>query len=112
MTMFSRRLAGGRAPQPARNGQLKSASKLSRAQRAWPRRGLTALTVLAAIGALLCCAPAAFAHAQLLGTSPQSGTALQAQPSRVIFKFNEAVGGTLGAVRVYDAQGNEVDDLH
>ena len=29
----------------------------------------------------------------------------------VIFKFNQAVGGTLGAVRVYDAQGNEVDNL-
>jgi copper transport protein len=30
----------------------------------------------------------------------------------VIFEFNQAVGGTLGAVRVYDAQGNEVDDLN
>jgi copper transport protein len=29
----------------------------------------------------------------------------------VIFKFNQAVGGTLGAVRVYDAQGDEVDNL-
>jgi copper transport protein len=33
------------------------------------------------------------------------------QPRQVIFEFNQAVGGTLGAVRVYDAQGNEVDDL-
>jgi copper transport protein len=30
----------------------------------------------------------------------------------VIFKFNESIGGTLGAVRVYDAHGREVDDLH
>ena len=29
----------------------------------------------------------------------------------MIFKFNQAVGGTLGAVRVYDAQGQEVDNL-
>ena len=29
----------------------------------------------------------------------------------MIFEFNQTVGGTLGAVRVYDAQGNEVDDL-
>ena len=29
----------------------------------------------------------------------------------MIFEFNQNVGGTLGAVRVYDAQGNEVDDL-
>jgi copper transport protein len=34
------------------------------------------------------------------------------QPREVIFEFNQAVGGTLGAVRVYDAQGNEVDDLN
>ena len=34
-------------------------------------------------------------------------------PSRreVIFKFNQTVGGTLGAVRVYNAQGDEVDNL-
>ena len=30
----------------------------------------------------------------------------------MIFEFNQDVGGTLGAVRVYDAQGNEVDDLN
>jgi copper transport protein len=53
----------------------------------------------------------AFAHAQLLATSPQSGATVAAQPAEVIFKFNEAIGGTLGAVRVYDAQGREVDDL-
>ena len=29
----------------------------------------------------------------------------------MIFKFNQTVGGTLGAVRVYNAQGDEVDDL-
>ncbi len=29
----------------------------------------------------------------------------------MIFEFNQNVGGTLGAVRVYDAQGNEVDNL-
>ena len=29
----------------------------------------------------------------------------------MIFEFNQNVGGTLGAVRVYDAQGKEVDDL-
>jgi copper transport protein len=33
------------------------------------------------------------------------------QPNEVIFEFNQNVGGTLGAVRVYDAQGNEVDNL-
>jgi copper transport protein len=55
--------------------------------------------------------PAAFAHAQLLGTSPQAGATVQAQPGEVTFEFNQAVGGTLGAVRVYNAQGEEVDNL-
>jgi copper transport protein len=56
-------------------------------------------------------APSALAHAQLLETTPQNGATVPAQPADVIFKFNQAVGGTLGAVRVYDAQGDEVDDL-
>ncbi len=55
--------------------------------------------------------PRRFAHAQLLGTSPVSGATVQVQPKEVIFQFNQTVGGTLGAVRVYDAQGNEVDNL-
>ncbi len=74
-----------------------------------PHRVLLALTL--ALLASLAYVPTALAHAQLLDTSPQSGSTVAAQPARVIFKFNQAVGGTLGAVRVYDAQGNEVDDL-
>jgi copper transport protein len=71
------------------------------------------LSALLALGltALLASAPAAWAHAQLLGTSPVSGTTVRVQPKEVIFEFNQNVGGTLGAVRVYDAQGNEVDNL-
>jgi copper transport protein len=57
-------------------------------------------------------ASTAGAHAQLLGTSPASGSTVAVQPKEVIFEFNQDVGGTLGAVRVYDAQGNEVDDLN
>jgi len=67
--------------------------------------------VLAVVG-VLGSAPAAWAHAQLLGTSPLSGSTVPVQPKEVIFEFNQDVGGTLGAVRVYDAQGNEVDDLN
>jgi copper transport protein len=69
-----------------------------------PTLALTLVTALAS-------APAAWAHAQLLGTSPTSGSTVQTQPQQVIFEFNQDVGGTLGAVRVYDARGNEVDDL-
>jgi copper transport protein len=75
------------------------------------RRGVLFAPVLALL-AVLASAPAAWAHAQLLGTSPTSGATVQAQPKEVIFEFNQDVGGTLGAVRVYDAQGNEVDDLN
>ena len=56
-------------------------------------------------------APSAFAHAQLLGTSPTSGSTVQAEPKEVIFEFNQNVGGTAGAVRVYNSQGVEVDNL-
>jgi copper transport protein len=56
-------------------------------------------------------APSAFAHAQLLGTSPESGSTVAVQPREVIFKYNQNVGGTLGAVRVYNAKGQEVDNL-
>ena len=74
------------------------------------RRGALALP-LVLLGVLVS-APAAWAHAQLLGTSPASGATVQVQPKEVIFEFNQDVGGTLGAVRVYDAQGDEVDDLN
>jgi copper transport protein len=76
--------------------------------RSW--RGLSILAL--ALLAMLASAPAASAHAQLLGTSPASGSTVKVQPKEVIFEFNQDVGGTLGAVRVYDARGNEVDDLN
>ncbi len=70
------------------------------------------LAVVLAVAGLLGSAPAAWAHAQLLGTSPVSGSTVKVQPKEVIFEFNQDVGGTLGAVRVYNAQGDEVDDLN
>jgi copper transport protein len=77
------------------------------------RRDCAGLLLACAIAgaALLALAPDALAHAQLLGTSPQSGSTVPKQPVEVIFEFNQAVGGTLGAVRVYNAQGEEVDNL-
>jgi copper transport protein len=69
------------------------------------------LTCALATAGALASAPGAWAHAQLLGTSPTSGATVRVQPKEVIFEFNQDVGGTLGAVRVYDGQGNEVDDL-
>jgi copper transport protein len=77
---------------------------------AW-RRGALLASALALL-AVLVSAPAAWAHAQLLDTSPASGATVALQPKEVIFEFNQDVGGTLGAVRVYNARGDEVDDLN
>ncbi len=66
---------------------------------------------LAACFLALSSAPCALAHAQLIGTSPAAGSTVASQPKAVIFKYNQNVGGTLGAVRVYNANGQEVDDL-
>jgi copper transport protein len=74
-------------------------------------RSLIAPALAAVIVAMLATAPRALAHAQLLGTSPAPGSSVPVVPKEVTFEFNQNVGGTLGAVRVYDAQGNEVDDL-
>ncbi len=73
-------------------------------------RALLLGTLIAGFGAIAP-APPAFAHAQLLGTSPESGATVATQPKEVIFKYNQNVGGTLGAVRVYNAKGEEVDNL-
>jgi copper transport protein len=75
------------------------------------RRRLHPLVLGLACAASLVGAPAAFAHAQLLDTSPASGATVPTEPREVIFEFNQNVGGTLGAVRVYDAAGDQVDDL-
>lgn len=73
-------------------------------------RPLLLSTFAACLGAMAF-ASSATAHAQLLGTSPESGSTVLTQPKDVIFKFNQNVGGTLGAVRVYNAKGEEVDNL-
>jgi copper transport protein len=53
-------------------------------------------------------APSAAAHALLEGTTPAAGTTVKAQPKLVVFRFNEPVESNFGAVRVYDAKGNQV----
>jgi copper transport protein len=73
-------------------------------------RPLLLSTLAVCLGAMAF-ASSACAHAELLGTSPESGSTVPIQPREVIFKFNQNVGGTLGAVRVYNAKGDEVDNL-
>jgi copper transport protein len=71
------------------------------------RLGLTLVAVAAA--AMLSAPSAAFAHATLEGTSPPRGATVKREPSAVVFRFDEAVEGNFGAVRVYDAEGARVD---
>ncbi|MBS1846429.1 MAG: CopD family protein [Actinobacteria bacterium] len=71
------------------------------------RRSLPAILVCAL--ALLLPA-AASAHARLEGTSPPQGAVVKTEPSAVVFEFDEPVEGNFGAVRVYDAAGERVDE--
>jgi copper transport protein len=73
------------------------------------RRPVVAL-VLAALAGLALAAPSAQAHAELEGTSPARGAVLETQPAAVVFRFGESVEGNFGAVRVFDAKGQRVDD--
>ncbi len=106
--------AGSKAPSHGRephNPGTSSPARTGAPGRRRARRAVLVLTAaLAGCALALVSAPAAFAHAELLGSSPRSSSTAQRQPREVIFEFNEAVGGTPGAVRVYDAQGKEVDD--
>jgi len=72
------------------------------------RRTFT-VAIAAALGAIAIAPAVASAHAVLLGTQPQTGVTVATTPREVIFEFNQAVGGTLGAVRVYNGAGGEVD---
>lgn len=66
--------------------------------------------LLALLLALVLLTPAqAFAHATLQESVPQRGAVLRAQPEEVVFRFDEAVEGNFGAVRVFDASGRRVD---
>lgn len=69
------------------------------------------LTLVLAAASLALTAPAsALAHAQLEATSPPRGAVVKQEPAAVIFRFDEAVEGNFGAVRVYDADGERVDE--
>ena len=63
-----------------------------------------ALTVAAA-GTV---APTAGAHATLERTSPERGAALRTTPGQVTLAFDEPVEAAFGALRVFDAKGDQV----
>ena len=58
-------------------------------------------------GVLAFAAPA-FAHAQLLGTSPASGAVVASAPPEVVLTFGEAVQAPPSAIEVFSADGRQV----
>jgi copper transport protein len=71
-------------------------------------RRVPAIAVLVVVGALALPA-AASGHAILERTEPRRGAGLDQAPARVAFFFNEPVEASFGAVRVFDADGDEVE---
>jgi methionine-rich copper-binding protein CopC len=59
--------------------------------------------------ALAFCPSAAWAHAQLLSTSPADNAVVAHEPAAVEFTFGESVGIDGEAVRVFDHDGRRVD---
>ena len=72
------------------------------------RRALTALG--AVLAGLLLTPTAASAHALLVDTIPQRGAVLKSQPRQIVLRFSEAVEANFGALRVFDAKAERVDD--
>ncbi len=66
--------------------------------------------LVAVVASALLWAPGALAHATLEGTSPPRGATVKQQPDAAVFSFSEPVEGNFGAVRVYDAEGERVDE--
>ncbi len=65
---------------------------------------------LAALLLALAALPAsAFAHATLQASTPERGAVARTEPKKVVLRFDEAVEGNFGAVRVFDARGDRVD---
>jgi copper transport protein len=93
-----------RAPHPGAAGRRGAAARAGAA-----RRGALARRALALATLLLALVPAiASAHATLQETIPKRGEKLDAAPGQVVFRFDEPVEAAFGALRVFDAEGNEV----
>ncbi|MEZ5102453.1 MAG: copper resistance protein CopC [Thermoleophilia bacterium] len=67
------------------------------------------LAALAAVLALLAAAPAALAHATLIGSAPADEAVVDGSPAAVVLRFDEQVEASFGAVRVYDGAARRVD---
>jgi len=70
---------------------------------------LVGVLVLATLWLTVWCAPA-LAHARLLQETPASGASLAEPPEQVRLRFNEPVNAEFDPVKVYDAEGDRVDE--
>jgi copper transport protein len=70
------------------------------------RKALVFLVVAVFAGVF---APVAMAHAILRSTSPARGVTVKMEPKLITFVFSEPVESSFGAVRVYDANGRQVE---
>lgn len=62
------------------------------------------------LAAVLLAPATAGAHATLEGVTPARGSVVATAPDRVAFRFDEAVSGAAGAIRVFDRSGAEVQE--
>ena len=75
-----------------------------------PMTGRVCAALVAIVGVALVMAPAAFAHATLVSSTPSNGDVLARAPKQVAITFDEAVESALGSIRVYDSRLERVDD--
>ena len=71
-------------------------------------RRLAVAAVTAAVTLVLVASPAA-AHAELESSDPAAGSVLDTAPEAVTLDFNEEVELSLGGVRLFDADGKQLD---
>lgn len=80
---------------------------LSEPRRRFARFAVCPVLAVIVIGLL---ATPAFAHAELVGTTPGQGQTVATSPKSVSLIFSEQVEASLGSVRVYDGNAKRVDD--
>ncbi len=73
------------------------------------RRGRLVAAAAAALAVAAAQAPSALAHSVLISTQPGNDVVVQQTPSEVLLEFNEPVDASLGSVRVFAADGRQVD---
>jgi copper transport protein len=74
------------------------------------RRPLAVLVgLVVAVASLLVLARPASAHASLQTTDPANGAVLTDPPPQIVLGFDESVDIALGAIRLYEGNGHEID---